>query len=88
MRLLDVMNSPWAILPVQLREIQNIYITHLRGEKIDIKGVEARIGKPLKNEPKSFEIFENVAVLSIEGVLAQKMNLFTEIYGGMSTDLI
>lgn len=88
MRLLDVMNSPWAILPVQLREIQNIYITHLRGEKIDIKGVEARIGKPLKNEPKSFEIFENVAVLSIEGVLAQKMNLFTEISGGMSTELI
>ena len=88
MRLLDVMNSPWAILPVQLREIQNIYITHLRGEKIDIKGVEARIGKPLKNEPKSFEIFGNVAVLSLEGVIAQKMNLFTEISGGMSTELI
>lgn len=88
MRLLDVMNSPWAILPVQLREIQNIYITHLRGEKIDIKGVEARIGKPLKNEPKSFEIFGNVAVLSLEGVIAQKMNLFTEISGGMSTELV
>lgn len=88
MRLLDVMNSPWAILPVQLREIQNIYITHLRGDKIDIKGVEARIGKPLKNEPKSFEIFGNVAVLSLEGVIAQKMNLFTEISGGVSTELI
>ncbi len=88
MRLLDVLNSPWAILPEQLREIQNIYLTHLRGEKIDIKGVEARIGKPLKNETKGFEIFGNVAVLSLEGVLAQKMNLFTEISGGMSTELI
>ena len=87
MRLLDVMNSSWAILPAQLKEIQNIYITHLRGEKIDIKGVEARIGKPLKNEVKGFEIFGNVAVLNIEGVLAQKMNLFTEISGGISTEM-
>lgn len=88
MRLLDVINSPWAILPAQLKEIQNIYLTHLRGDKIDIKGIEARIGKPLKNEIKSFEVFGNVAVLSLDGVIAQKMNLFTEISGGISTELI
>lgn len=88
MRLLDVINSPWAILPAQLKEIQNIYITHLRGEKIDIKGIEARLGKPLKNEPKSYEIFGNVAVISLDGVIAQKMNMFTEISGGVSTELI
>ncbi|MCF6147279.1 MAG: signal peptide peptidase SppA [Candidatus Kuenenia sp.] len=88
MRLLDVMNSPWAILPAQLQEIQNIYLTHLRGEKIDIKGVEDRLGKKLKSEQKRYEINGNVAILPIEGVLAKKMNLFSEISGGTSTELI
>lgn len=88
MRLLDVMNSPWAILPAQLQEIQNIYLTHLRGEKIDIKGVEERLGKKLKNDPKRYEVNGSVAILPIEGVLAKKMNLFSEISGGTSTELI
>ena len=44
MKLLDVINSPWAIMPDKLNEIRDIYLTHLRGEKIDIKGIEARLG--------------------------------------------
>lgn len=87
MRLLDIINSPWAIVPEQLREIQGIYTTHLRGEKIDIKGVEARIGKPLKNEQKRFEVVGSVAILPLDGIIAKKMNLMTEISGGTSTEI-
>lgn len=87
MKLLDVITAPWAIEPAKLLEIQAIYATHLRGEKIDIAGVEARIGKPLSNVPKSYEVIDGVAVLPIEGVMAKRANMFMEISGGVSMEI-
>lgn len=84
MKILDVITSPWAIMPDKYAEIQEIYFTHLRGEKIDIKGIEARIGKPLKNEPKTFDITNGVAILQIEGIIAKRMSMFMDISGGTS----
>lgn len=88
MKLLDVLNSPWAIVPEKLREIQSIYMTHLRGEKIDIKAIEAKIGQPLNNERKNYDVISGVAVLPVEGVIAKKMNLFTRISGGVSSQIL
>ena len=86
--LLDILTSPWAIVVEKLMEIQNIYFTHLRGEKIDIRAIEAQLGKPLDNQPKGYEIKDGVAILPIEGVLAKRMNLFSRISGGTSMQLI
>jgi signal peptide peptidase SppA len=87
MKLLDVVTSPWAIQSEKLIEIRDIYATHMRGEKIDIAGVEARLGRPLKNEPKSYDVIDGVAVLRIEGVMAKRANLFMQISGGTSTEI-
>ena len=87
MKLLDVLTSPWAILPDKLLEIQAIYATHLRGEKIDIKAVEARLGKPLANEPQGYTVHGGVAVLPLDGVFAKKANLFSQVSGGVSTEI-
>jgi signal peptide peptidase SppA len=86
MKLLEIINSPWAITPAMLEEIQNIYLTHLRGDKIDIKGVEARMGKPLNNEHREYDVRDGVAVIQTHGVIAKRMNLFTQISGGVSTE--
>lgn len=88
MRLLEIINAPWAIVPAQLEEIRDIYVTHLRGEKIDLKGIEAQLGRPLNNEPLPFEVRDGVAVVPIHGVLAKRMNLFQSISGGASYELI
>lgn len=88
MKLLDVLTAPWAIEPAKLLEIRAIYSAHLRGEKIDIAGIEARLGRPLANEPKPFEIVDGVAVIPIEGVIAKRMNLFSQISGGVSSQLV
>lgn len=89
MKLLDIVNGAWALEAQNLIEIQGIYKTHLRGEKIDIAGVEARLGRPLANEQKKYTVREGgVGVLAIEGVLAPKANLFTEISGGASTQML
>ena len=61
MKLLDIVTGPWAIQPAKLLEIQAIYATHLRGDKIDLEAVEKRLGRPLNNEPKGYEIRDGVA---------------------------
>ncbi|MEO8153569.1 MAG: S49 family peptidase [Rhizobacter sp.] len=88
MKLLDILTSPWAIQPEKLMEIHAIYATHLRGDKIDIAAVEQRLGRPLANEPKRYEIYAGVAVLPIEGVVAKRANLFSQISGGVSTEMV
>lgn len=88
MKLLDVLTAPWAIEPAKLLEIQAIYATHLRGDKIDIEAVEKRLGRPLANEPKAYDIIDGVAVLPIEGVIAKRANLFSQISGGVSTEMV
>lgn len=87
MKLLDVLTAPWAIEPAKLLEIQAIYATHLRGDKIDLAGVEARIGRPLANEPTPYTVVDGVAVLPLDGVLAKRANMFMQVSGGTSMQL-
>jgi len=89
MKIIDILTSPWAIVPEKLYEIQEIYSTHLRGEKIDIAAIEAKIGKTTNDPPpKPYAIENRVAVIPMHGVMAKRMNLFTRISGGVSTELV
>lgn len=89
MKLLDFLTSPWAIVPEKLLELQAIYATHLRGEKIDVEAIEARLGRPLASEQQAYQLRDGgVAVLSTSGVLAPKANMFTRVSGGASTDML
>lgn len=87
MTVLDVLTAPWAIQPAKLLELQAIYHAHARGEKADLAAIEQRLGKPLANEPKRYDVVDGVAVLPIEGVIAKRMNLFSQISGGTSTEV-
>ena len=87
MKLLDVLTAPWAIEPAKLLEIQTIYATHLRGEKIDIAAVEARLNRPLDNTPAAYAVVDGVAVLQVNGVMAKRANMFMDISGGTSMQL-
>lgn len=86
--ILDVLNQPWAIVPESLGEITEIYSRHFRGEKIDIKAIEAQIGRPLNHQPKAYTVTTGgVALLPVEGILAKRMNLMMEFSGGTSYQL-
>ena len=88
MTVLDVLNAPWAILPNRLEEIQAIYAARSRGEELDIAAVEARIGRPLGTEQQQgYEVRNGAALIPLHGVLAQRMNLMTNMSGGTSTEL-
>lgn len=89
MRLADLVFAPWAITPNMYGEVLGIYDRHIRGDKIDLRALEASIGRPLKSEPKGYTIEGNgVAVLPIDGVMSKKMNLLSSISGGTSTQRI
>lgn len=88
MTLIELLTSPWAIQPDKLSEIQAIYATHLRGEKIDIPAVEARLGRPLASEQQAYQLRDGgVGHLTLEGTIAPKANLFTQISGGVSSQM-
>ena len=61
MHILDILTSPWAIIPEKLFEIQEIYSTHLRGEKIDFKGITAKIDSVSENKDKRYQVIEQFA---------------------------
>lgn len=89
MRILDVLTAPWAITPEKKAEIDAIYETHCRGEKIDLAAVEAAIGQPLNNQQKpGYDVVDGIAVIEIDGVMAKKANIFSRISGGASTQLL
>ena len=89
MTLIDYLNSPWALMPDRLLEMQAIYATHLRGEKIDLEAVEARLGRPLANEQQEYRMEQGgIAVLPVSGVISNKANMFTRVSGGASAQLL
>ncbi len=88
MKVLDVLNSPWAIPAAKYAEIRDIYLRHVQREKIDLKAIEAELGRPLGNEKKNYEVLNGVAILPIEGVIAKGMSLLTQISGGTSNSLL
>ena len=89
MKLLDVLTAPWAIEPAKLHEIQAIYAMHTRSESVHIAAVEARLGRSLANDqaPAPYTVIDGVAVLAVDGVMAKKMNMFSQISGGVSTQI-
>lgn len=88
MSLMDIVTSPWALEPTKLREIEAVYRTHLRGEKIDVAAVEARLGTQFDNRRRTYTVENGVATIPIEGVIAPKANLFLKVSGGTSAQIL
>lgn len=88
MRVIDVLTAPWAIMPDKLLEIRSIYDAHTDGKTIDLALIEARLGKPLQNTEQGYAVHSGVAVIPVNGVIGKRMNMFSDISGGASTELI
>lgn len=88
MKLIDVLNSPWALPEAHLREIQEIYKAHILGPPIDLEALAVKLGKPLNNQQANYENVGGTAVLPVHGVMGKRMNLMTQISGGASTQLL
>lgn len=98
MNVMDVLAAPWAIRPERLEQLELIYKRHLRGEATDIEALR-RIAEhgptqdPAKNNTHPagkywYATHDGVALFAVHGIIARRMNLFMQICGGVSTELL
>lgn len=92
MTVLDLLNKPWAITPEKLEAMCEVYDRHLAGGTLPpevMAKFEARAANANKSDNEDgYTVDDGVAVIPINGVLAKKMNLFSAISGGTSTQML
>lgn len=87
MEIINILNSPWAIVERYLDEIQQVYSTHFRGDKIDLSA----FASPERDKEKNSEFYQNiggVAVIDISGPLVKRLSIFEFFFGGTSFSFI
>lgn len=85
MSVIDVIHSPWAIVPERLEKIQEIYHARVNDLPLDW---EARDTSGMHAGREPYQVRDGVAVIDVRGVIAQRMNLFSQISGGTSSQLL
>lgn len=89
MQTIDIITSPWCIMPSKLVEIQEIYQARMQDKKIDLSQFQAIVDNRKSTEQdKRYQLINNMAIVDINGVMAKKMNMFHMISGGVSTQLV
>lgn len=78
-----IASQPWAIVPDMLETIAAI----ARRENDPVEAVEARLGRPLQNA-RQVTVRGNVALVPVNGPVFRYANLFTEISGATSLEVL
>jgi signal peptide peptidase SppA len=87
MRIMDLICSPWAILPDRYEEIRELYLAHTRREKLDLKAWEAATGRPAGDSREPYQVVDGVAVIPIQGVMTKADSPWNRLCGMTSTAL-
>lgn len=80
-----VFNQPWAVLPETYAMIRELVLSRALGQTLTAEEVQERIGARRVGAGAARN--GAIAVLPLYGVLAQRMNLMTQMSGGTSTEL-
>ena len=80
-RVLRLFDEPWAITPPMLQTLRGIVDRRLAGEALSEDELAA-----VAHPPKTARTQGAVAVIPIFGVLANRMNLMTDVSGGTSVE--
>ncbi len=82
--LLSVASEIWAIDPDKLDQIVAFLALQASGDKLSAEEVEARVTKQAERDIQRQE--GSVAILPLRGVIANRMNMMSEISGGTSSE--
>lgn len=80
-----LLGAPWSILPEKLDAIAELVTLRARGLRFSEEEIAARINGKDQKAP-SVSPPRGIAVIPLYGILAQRMNMMTEISGGTSTE--
>jgi ClpP class serine protease len=79
-------HQAWALPPEVLDQLRAIHQRHAHGAAADLAAIEESLGRSLANEPLSYSVMPGgVALLTVNGVMAPKMNMLMQVSGGAST---
>lgn len=81
-----VVSTPWAIMPEKLEAILEILELRMAGVHFSPDELAARIEASREDRPEP-KLEGKVAVLPVFGVMARRMNMMTEMSGGVSLEL-
>jgi signal peptide peptidase SppA len=76
----------WALEPSKLDEMVALAEALLEGKKIDFP--EAAVGKGGLKASDAYEVVGGVALIPVYGVLDKRMNMFSQISGGASYEVL
>lgn len=82
-----IQDEAWGIVPEKLDAIHQALWDHLNGVEIDLTTYAAQV-QAQEDEEVFYTIHQGVAVIPIYGILSKRMNFFTMISGGTSTQLL
>jgi ClpP class serine protease len=83
-RALDLLaNAPWAIVPEELERIASIAARANEAPE----AVAARLGRPLDNT-RRVTVRDGTAIIPVTGPIFRRANLFTEISGATSVEIL
>lgn len=81
-----VFDEPWAILPSKMEAIVELVETQSAGVKFSAEEIEARLnGSRVAATARKAGA---VQVIPVQGVIARRMNLMTQMSGGTSTEVV
>jgi len=80
LKLIDVLNNTWAIIPEKLNSILHVADSHNQGDKLDLKAIEKAIFdfEMVENQEPQTEN-NNIAVININGMLMKRPSILERI---------
>ena len=75
-------NQPWMMIPDRLETMAQI-----ARREYDVEALASRVGRPLENT-RSVELRGSIAIIPVTGGIYRYANLFTEICGDTSTEML
>ena len=85
MRVINMLNSPWAILQSTFEKLVEVHGQRMLSESA---GTLSAISPRGAAEGKPYEVANGVALIPIEGVLTKRADFWTWLFGGTSTELV
>ena len=84
-------NGAWLCDQEHVEFLHSIFLRYLdraaAGQPLDTETVEQTLGRPLDNT-REVTVKDGVARIPVEGTIVRRANLFTQISGGVSTEMI
>jgi signal peptide peptidase SppA len=89
MKILDILNAPWMITSGYHGDMTKLYLSHMRGEKIDFKAIEKAFidgSDQRKEKLERLNIVNEIALIDISGPLTPGSSFFSFFFGGTAMD--